>query len=311
MKNKGKAASGEAGMETALQKKEATSAETLIAQAINKGVPVETMEKLLTMRRELKAEWAKEQYDKAMADFQRECPTIKKTTIVYEKNQQNIPEKQRKVRYRYARLDSIIEQTKKPMAENGLSYTIRTGESGKEGMMRIIIRVSHIAGHSVESYMDIPIGTEQYMSEVQKYGARITFAKRYVFMNAFGIMTGDEDTDAREDEALEPKAKTRVPQATSDQPKMISPAQLKFMKKLIDEIDGISQEKIETQFNKKLEQFTSHEASGAIDQLTKWKNRNGEKNKPERNRTVRVDQTFNPAPSAPDNSDVKEGEIVK
>ena len=43
------------------------SAETLIAQAIDKAVPVETMEKLLAMRRELKAEWAKEQFDAAIA----------------------------------------------------------------------------------------------------------------------------------------------------------------------------------------------------------------------------------------------------
>jgi hypothetical protein len=36
------------------------------------------------------------------------------------------------------------------------------------------------------------------MTDTQKYGARNTFAKRYAFMNALGILTGDEDTDARE-----------------------------------------------------------------------------------------------------------------
>jgi hypothetical protein len=42
-------------------------AESLIAQAIERHVPVETMEKLLSMRRELKQERAKEEYDQAMA----------------------------------------------------------------------------------------------------------------------------------------------------------------------------------------------------------------------------------------------------
>ena len=44
------------------------SAEELISQAIDKGVSVETMEKLLAMRKELKNEWAKEQFDKAMPE---------------------------------------------------------------------------------------------------------------------------------------------------------------------------------------------------------------------------------------------------
>jgi len=54
------------------------SAETLLAQGIEKGISVEAMERLLAMRRELKAEWAKEQYDSAMAGFQSECPVIEK-----------------------------------------------------------------------------------------------------------------------------------------------------------------------------------------------------------------------------------------
>jgi len=53
-------------------------AEALIAKAIDKNVHVETTERLLMMRRELKAEWAKEAFDKAMSAFQAECPIIKK-----------------------------------------------------------------------------------------------------------------------------------------------------------------------------------------------------------------------------------------
>ena len=52
--------------------------ESLIAKAIDKNVSVETMERLLIMRRELKAEWAQTEFDKAMAAFQSECPIIKK-----------------------------------------------------------------------------------------------------------------------------------------------------------------------------------------------------------------------------------------
>ncbi|MDD5590162.1 MAG: hypothetical protein PHQ47_03240, partial [Candidatus Portnoybacteria bacterium] len=74
------------------------SAEALIAQAIDKGVSVETMEKLLAMRKELKAEWAKEEFIKAMANFQKECPIIEKKKPVYEKGQEHLPIEKRKIR---------------------------------------------------------------------------------------------------------------------------------------------------------------------------------------------------------------------
>ena len=54
------------------------NAELLIKQAIDKNVPIETMERLLVMRRELKTEWAKEEFIKALAQFQKKCPVIKK-----------------------------------------------------------------------------------------------------------------------------------------------------------------------------------------------------------------------------------------
>ena len=52
------------------------SPEYLISQAIEKGASVETMEKLLAMRTQLKQEWAKEQYYIAMAKLQAEMPII-------------------------------------------------------------------------------------------------------------------------------------------------------------------------------------------------------------------------------------------
>jgi ERF superfamily len=163
------------------------SAEKLIAQAIEKNVPVETMERLLAMRTQLKGEYAEEQFNIAMANFQSECPTIKKTKIVCDKNN--------KPRYSYAPLESIVEQVKSLLHKNELSYSLNVIQDEK--MLGVVCRVTHSAGHAEESTFSVPIGSEQYMSDVQKYGARLTFAKRYAFCNAFGILTGDEDTDAQ------------------------------------------------------------------------------------------------------------------
>lgn len=164
--------------------------EMLIAKAIDKDTSVEVMEKLLAMRKEFLAEQAKKAFDEAMAKFQKECPVIEKTKPVYEKGSTTA------IRYKYAVLDSIVSQTKNAIASNGLSYSF--DELKDEKFTTIICTVTHIAGHSRQTSFKIPIGTEAYMSDVQKHGARMTFGKRYAFCNAFGIITGDEDNDAQD-----------------------------------------------------------------------------------------------------------------
>lgn len=163
---------------------------TLISQAIENKVDVETMEKLMALQERWEKNQAQKAFNIAMAKFQMECPIIEKTKKVYEKGSKT------EVRYSYASLDSIIAQVKKPLGDNELSYSF--DEEKDEKFTNIICIVTHILGHSQKTGFKIPIGTEAYMTDVQKYGARMTFGKRYAFCNALGILTGDEDTDANE-----------------------------------------------------------------------------------------------------------------
>lgn len=156
-------------------------ATALIAQAIKKNVPVESLERLLAMRRELKAERAKEAYDQAMAEFQAECPTIEKTKQAYG--------------YKYAPLESIVEQVKDLLSKHGFSYKFNTDE--RERGTIIYCRINHIGGHFEDSQVSIDKETTTKMNASQQSGAVMTYGKRYAFCNALGILTGDEDTDAR------------------------------------------------------------------------------------------------------------------
>ncbi len=171
----------------------------LISQAINSGVPVETMERLLAMRTQLKAEKAKEEFDKAMANFQANCPTITKTKAVKTSTGA--------VAYKYAPIDSIVNQVKSILGENDLSYSIQT--ETKQDMVKATCIAKHIAGHSEQSSFEVPLGTKtQIMSQTQVVAAALTFAKRYAFLNTFGIMTGDEDNDAVEPKKAPENVKT-------------------------------------------------------------------------------------------------------
>lgn len=164
----------------AIKEKPNVSIEAVIQNAIDKGVPVETMERLLAMRQQLKAEAAKEEYDRSMASFQEECPTIEKKKQAYN--------------YKYAPLESIVEQVKGLLAKNGFSYTFDTEE--KESKIVVTCLVKHIAGHSEASKTTIERESTTKMNASQQSGAAMTYGKRYAFCNAFGILTGDEDTDA-------------------------------------------------------------------------------------------------------------------
>jgi hypothetical protein len=166
-----------------------SSAEGLIQQAISAGTPVEVIERLLAMRSQLNAERAKKEFDEAMARFQEECPTIVKTKEVKTRSGQ--------VAYKYAPIESIVQQVKGPLARNGFSYktqidTLPTG-------VKATITARHVGGHSEDTSMEVPLGTKtEIMSLSQVTAAASTFAKRYAFCNAFGILTGDEDTDGAE-----------------------------------------------------------------------------------------------------------------
>lgn len=167
----------------------AISAESLIAQAIQNNIPVETMERLLAMRKDIKAEHAKEEYDRAMAAFQSECPVIKKT--------KNVKTNSGAKAYSYAPIEVIVTQVKDILKKHGFSYSTNMDiiENGQT-KIKATVKVVHEAGHSEETSMIVPLGTKTgVMSDTQVFAAAQTFAKRYAFCNAFGILTGDEDID--------------------------------------------------------------------------------------------------------------------
>lgn len=160
--------------------------ESMLTLAIERGANVETLERLMAIRREVKAEQAKEAFDKALSDFQMECPPIHKGRDVMNKDKLSI-------RYRYAGLDDIISQVKSLLQKHGFSYT--TDATVEEGWVTAICRVTHSLGHSQTSSFKVPISKDAYMSDPQKFAASLTFAKRYAFCNGFGIITSDEDRE--------------------------------------------------------------------------------------------------------------------
>lgn len=187
------------------------SVDVLLSKALELSVPIETMERLLALRKELKAERARDQFFEAMAMFQGVKPRIPKRWIVKNTNGT--------VRYRYAKIDDITQAIDRPLAECGLSYSFET-EWITEGQKQYEIThciIKHLAGHAERSSCKIPIDFSNAMNAAQSYATAGSYGRRYSLCNALGI-TPDEDDDAETtngggttDEG-QPKSTIRPPQ---------------------------------------------------------------------------------------------------
>lgn len=173
-------------------------AQGLIALALEKQVPVETIERLADLAIKLKEEDAKTAYFHAIREFQAECPTIQKTRKVFNKDRATI-------RYEFARIDDIGRQIRPILDRCGLSYRFDTRID--QGNYEVTCIVTHEKGHSERSIFAAPIDAAPGMNKMQAGASANTFAKRYALCNALGIMTGDEDDDAQSVEDTTPEEK--------------------------------------------------------------------------------------------------------
>lgn len=160
--------------------------ELLIQQAIDKNVPIETMEKLLAMWREIKEAKEKELYYKALSKFQSICPIIEKRKIVYNSDKTE--------RYRYAPIEDILEQIKISLMDCGISYDFDSVI--EDGKYTSVCSIHHVGGYTKKFTLPVPIENSKFMSSIQSVGTARTYSNRYVFENALGIMTSEEDNDA-------------------------------------------------------------------------------------------------------------------
>ena len=182
---------------------------TMIAAAIQDGreIPIDMMERLMAMRRELKAESAREAYFDALADFQSQCPNIVKNNAVGKL-------------YRYATLEHIVRSIRETEHDCRLSHRFETAQNPAGGIDVTCI-VTHGAGHSEQTSVHVPLTVGQNTNSAQDQGIIVTYGMRYSLIGAFGLVTADEDTDAR------------VPEDVTT----ITASQAADLRALLDEVD--------------------------------------------------------------------------
>ncbi len=174
----------------ALRAMPAMNPQALLAAAVDKGASVETLERLVALAKDMRAMTAKEAFDKAMSEFQRRCPPIKKNKTMA------VPGRPT---YKYADLGEILSTIAPLMGELGLSISWRSVAPSKPNYLAKICIISHEMGHEKDSGpCELPTNLDgNRMNGAQSIGSTETYAKRYSLCSVLGI-SPEDDTDAND-----------------------------------------------------------------------------------------------------------------
>jgi hypothetical protein len=192
----------------------ATMADQLISMAIDKNLDMDKLERLMEMKQREEDKTAYTGFVIAISNFQAECPTVKKTGVVKNKQGGQI--------YTYPKFDSIMKTIQPHLKKNGLS--VRFNSNIADGSVTVLCMVSHTGGHTDESSFSCPVEASMAggANASQRTASANSFAKRYAIMNALNIAGSDFDDDDG--------------QMLGEEPTMITPEQAAQMR---DDITGI------------------------------------------------------------------------
>lgn len=162
----------------------------VLQSALDKGTNPEAIKVVGELIERMEDRWAVRAFAAAKADFQAECPLVRKTTTANIVSQK----KGTRFQYNYAELPEI-ERTIAPYRhKHGLAYEWDTEET-KTGRLFCVCIVRHVAGHSAKSRFPCTIDNAAAMTDPQKQGSAMTYSKRQSLIAAFGLTACDPDDD--------------------------------------------------------------------------------------------------------------------
>ena len=165
----------------------------LIQSALDKGLNPERLGKLLDLQERWESLRAREEYGRALAAFQRECPQVPKTRPVLQKNGD--------LRYKYAALEDVVKAAGPVMAAHGIAATFSQDMTDRDVITTVRVQVG---SHAEDKRFVSPRPNFEAAGAIgqtvpQAYGATLTYYRRYALCAALGIVVCGEDSDAAAD----------------------------------------------------------------------------------------------------------------
>lgn len=162
----------------------------LLRYGIEKGVNVETLERLEALYHRVSERLAARRFSEALGKFQAECPPIPKTAKVKVATR----DAAKSYSYNYAPLEEIDRRVKPILAKHGLAYTF-DAEVG-DNQVTATCTLRHEDGHSITAKFACPTALSQHMNPGHQTASARSYACRYALIQVLGLSSADPDDDA-------------------------------------------------------------------------------------------------------------------
>lgn len=190
--------------------------QALLQSAVENGAGIETLERLVSLAKDVRAQQAKEAWHRAISQFQEECPKILKARKASISTRGG-----GSYSYHFASLSDLMSTISPVMGPLGLSVSFRMRYA--DGQVVATCLVAHEMGHSESSgevAMPYDKGDGTGANPAQRVGIASTYAKRYALLAILGIAPED-DTDGQDAPKRDPSVS--MPRRSSEAPQSQPP----------------------------------------------------------------------------------------
>lgn len=112
----------------------------------------------------------------------------------------------------FARFEDIHEAVMPILTEEGFDLAFRNGMA-PDGKVRVTTVLSHVGGHSEETYFDLPHDSSGSKNAVQAIGSSTSYARRYGTISILNLRVAGEDDDGREASNMRAGGEEPLPRA--------------------------------------------------------------------------------------------------
>jgi hypothetical protein len=161
-------------------------AQALLSQALSANAPIDTVERMVGLLKDMRAWEARQAWFDALAKFQERCPAIPKSKHADTGT----------FAWSYSPLDQVLSIVRPILAPLGLTPRWKAAKfDGKS--VSIVCILAHRLGHEEDSgevVLPIPEASRGANS-LQRAGGAVTYAKRVSLVSVLGVQPEDEDDD--------------------------------------------------------------------------------------------------------------------
>ena len=166
----------------------------MLGAALDRGLSVADLGPLMDLVERDQANKARIAFMAAMADFQANCPTIRKVSTA---------DRGKGGKYTFAPFDEIMRTIRPHLKASELSIRFTTELTG-ESVITATCYLSHRDGHTESSTFAAPVDPNMRANDTQKMGSANSYAKRYCLNNILNLAGSDFDDDGSGASEVEP-----------------------------------------------------------------------------------------------------------